>query len=537
MAIDYEALLNNPRLQKILGPHQLTEARKDEDFLPNLICERAEPVLSLDWDGGAPGCSGAVWIQRWRGFYFIKSSDYEPEGPFDSVDEALGHDAFSTTTYRPELNSETLPLKTLLEVGMGLINEEGDEIWINRERYVLTGGELVAGDTSESTDNGTNCHDPMRHQLLPPQSATSAPITERPAPTITSIEQKQLVDSGSMDGFFLATNDVCRGLMTLGTDPEEFASVRLLFPFVRNGLVMNINPPEEGADRWLEIGCFAGHDLGLKRPDLIDQVLPRSARAEAERQLMWVVDAARENPTGRLIQDFHALQRRFVQIHDTSKQAELFVRFLLQVWRIGFLAANEPSDAIPELRERFARNWLTPQHYLTVTAWLRSCWRSLGRSVAENMEHPLLKVAREYYVGKPTEEVVLGEFFAEHLATNLLPERESDCSPGGLLDWVRAGLAFGKRFLRERPDMVRRAFDDLGAEESARLVKMIQGTVKQARGVDAARLLGPIIAYTHDYLRAAHPAGPARAAELVIFAADYAVWVPWAMGAAKLAAR
>jgi len=104
----------------------------------------AHNVLSLGWDGGFPGMSGAAWVSELEGVFFVTSSDYEAEGPFDTLDEALTCECFGTVTESPELDSETLPLEQLLEIAHGVVDWENEgDIWINSRRFVTQGEELV----------------------------------------------------------------------------------------------------------------------------------------------------------------------------------------------------------------------------------------------------------------------------------------------------------------------------------------------------------------------------------------------------------
>lgn len=148
MAIDYEAFRETLLSRNKITAERHAEYLEDEDALPNDISE-GKNVLSLGWDGNAPGCSGAIWVKEWMGFYFCSSSDYDDEGPFQSLDEALEMEWFSTDTSNPELDSDVLPLEQLLGIGRGLVSEEMNEIYINGSLYHLEGGELVKSKTEE----------------------------------------------------------------------------------------------------------------------------------------------------------------------------------------------------------------------------------------------------------------------------------------------------------------------------------------------------------------------------------------------------
>ena len=120
-----------------------TEALLDrvEEFIQN----EGKEVLSLGWDGGAPGMAGAMWVTEWHGLYFVFSSDIEEEGPFEFLDEALGCECFSVVTAQPELSSKVLKLKQLKDVALGLM-KEGDTVWMNSKRFLRRGDKLVKVD-------------------------------------------------------------------------------------------------------------------------------------------------------------------------------------------------------------------------------------------------------------------------------------------------------------------------------------------------------------------------------------------------------
>ena len=141
--IDYDAVLKHPKVRKALGRRGLAKAAKDEDYLPNLILDEAEDVLTLAWDGDFPGNSGANYLTRWHGLYFLRSSDLDPAGPFASLDQALDLECFAVPTANPQLWSKVLPLRRLLSVAQGLLGEEGESVVVNDRPYVLRGGKLV----------------------------------------------------------------------------------------------------------------------------------------------------------------------------------------------------------------------------------------------------------------------------------------------------------------------------------------------------------------------------------------------------------
>ncbi len=145
MATDYAAVFTRIERRGLLDAERIADLRRDEDLLPDLIADEAKLVLTLEWDGDFPGSSGANYLSEWNGLYFFSSSDYDDEGPFDTVKEALEElEYFNLAcTPKPELSSEILSLDRLLEIGRDLVNDEGDEVYINDTLFVLAHGQLV----------------------------------------------------------------------------------------------------------------------------------------------------------------------------------------------------------------------------------------------------------------------------------------------------------------------------------------------------------------------------------------------------------
>jgi hypothetical protein len=117
------------------------------DAVIDIVHEQGNSVFCLGWDGNYPGGSGANYITEWNGLYFITSSDYDPEGPFDSLEEALESDCFGGPTSQPELWSTVLSESELKQIALRYVSEEGDEVCINDERFVLRNGALLATET------------------------------------------------------------------------------------------------------------------------------------------------------------------------------------------------------------------------------------------------------------------------------------------------------------------------------------------------------------------------------------------------------
>ena len=142
MEFSYETLMEHPTFRERVGPELLARYADDEMLLEEDFERSRKPLLGLEWDGGLCG-GGGLWVSEWLGLFFMSSSDFDSEGPFESLDELMELDWFHVVVYRPSLTSTSIPLSELLSIARNLVGEEGDEILINRARYILKNEELV----------------------------------------------------------------------------------------------------------------------------------------------------------------------------------------------------------------------------------------------------------------------------------------------------------------------------------------------------------------------------------------------------------
>lgn len=145
MIFSFEALMEHPTFCERVGPELLARYAEDEMLLEEDFDRSQKPVLSLEWDGGLCG-GGGMWVTEWLGLFFMSSSDFDSEGPFETLEALLELDWFHVAAYRPSLTSKSLPLSKLLAIARDLVDEEGDGILINGARYVLTNEKLVPSD-------------------------------------------------------------------------------------------------------------------------------------------------------------------------------------------------------------------------------------------------------------------------------------------------------------------------------------------------------------------------------------------------------
>jgi hypothetical protein len=125
-----------------------SEKARDSLFLTwynDVLQEEAKEVLTLGWFGDGPANSGTHQVVEWNEMYFFLGDDgHVEEGPCNSLDEVLAlPELHRPMAFQPELDSSVVPLDRLVSIARDLITSEGDEVRINKKRFVLLGGELV----------------------------------------------------------------------------------------------------------------------------------------------------------------------------------------------------------------------------------------------------------------------------------------------------------------------------------------------------------------------------------------------------------
>ncbi len=118
-------------------------ARHARASIEGVFGAHGKEVLCLAWDGLIPGSGGAVWVTRYADLYLVTSSDYEPQGPFVTLGDALLCDMFMVTTSNPELSSTVLTTKDLVSIAAGVVDwENAGTIWINETEFSVDGTAL-----------------------------------------------------------------------------------------------------------------------------------------------------------------------------------------------------------------------------------------------------------------------------------------------------------------------------------------------------------------------------------------------------------
>lgn len=118
----------------------------------------ATTVLTLEWDSGTPlGGSGCSQVLALAGVHVCVSTDWDAEGPYDSVDDAVwSYESFSLPTSSADFSSRTLSTEALaaLVASLDLEIEDLDGFTINGQPATRTkDGKVVTGEAAVAAAN------------------------------------------------------------------------------------------------------------------------------------------------------------------------------------------------------------------------------------------------------------------------------------------------------------------------------------------------------------------------------------------------
>ena len=329
-------------------------------------------------------------------------------------------------------------------------------------------------------------------------------------------------------------NGLCRGFLEAGASATEFEGVKLLFPFVREAVLMQVPREQKYLDDWMYFAFFSGYDLGLHRPDLLPDVLPdHELRQCRSRLLLLQRYSGTERANGR------SLHRAFVRLIEEKwpkippeELNAVFAETALKTLRAGFGAATiaqlEPElcdfygDLPTDVRPKFQG--------ILWQSWIGAATDSVGLTVMERLEHPVLRLARRLYPAQPTECASVQGFVREHLREcGAKSERDCPASDAELIDWIAAGISFGQRVQREHPEIVRRIFTESEGQRLEDGLSVAQEVVAEAGGIDAVLLLPALKHWQKGVYDEAEPRFYGEAVQRVALFADFAMWIPWGL--------
>lgn len=99
-------------------------------------------------------------------------------------------------------------------------------------------------------------------------------------------EQQLARRHNTFSPYLCLENGLCRAFLEEGASAIEFEGVKLLFPFVREAVLLQVPGEQRHLADWMYFAFLAGHELGFYRPDLLPDVLPGPQLAECRRRLL-----------------------------------------------------------------------------------------------------------------------------------------------------------------------------------------------------------------------------------------------------------
>ena len=115
------------------------------EIAADCIHRKGKVVFKLEWDGMAPGASGSSCVVRWEGWYFMLSSDFEDEGPFETFENAMGCETFHfggtpspVITCTPKLADSPVVRCAAID----LAGQEGKIVILNEKLFIRKGAVL-----------------------------------------------------------------------------------------------------------------------------------------------------------------------------------------------------------------------------------------------------------------------------------------------------------------------------------------------------------------------------------------------------------
>jgi hypothetical protein len=91
-------------------------------------------------------------------------------------------------------------------------------------------------------------------------------------------------------------------------------------------------------------------------------------------------------------------------------------------------------------------------------------------------------------------------------------------------------MSYSQRVQREQPEIVRRILAEQDGERLEISLSVVQDVVAEAGGVDPVCLLRALKRWQTGGTKPDEPRWYGRSLERVVLFADFAIWIPWALG-------
>jgi hypothetical protein len=98
-----------------------------------------------------------------------------------------------------------------------------------------------------------------------------------------------------------------------------------------------------------------------------------------------------------------------------------------------------------------------------------------------------------------------------------------------LLDWIAAALDYGRRLQVEQSEVVESILEEAPGESVGNCTRLVRRVVREAGGTEPLQLLGPMKAWQKRVYEWCEPGFYGQQLAQIVYFADFAIWIPWAM--------
>ena len=351
--------------------------------------------------------------------------------------------------------------------------------------------------------------------------------------TYQTAEQGEMLATGSLKPFWRLHDPMCAGFLQLGCDPTHFLAVKAFFPFIREASVLHLPRTFDLMPSWLGLAFHAGFSFGANLPAETENIFEENGveRSEALRRLDLLRRKFGGHPATPI--NLHEVFQMICEEQWRRTPREQFLRVLttasFNVFKAGLAAATiaQADPLLAEFVEPITLPLAAPSMALDWKVLMLSPRQAHGVPTWQILGHPLIRLARTYYWDTPRERDLIMPFFFERMIA-LGPLSENRCLVGDaqVVDWVRAGLEYGRQIKEQCPELLTEVLAEQG-EDGLRTVRSAVERVLKKWGPEPPRLTGGIFEH-HVKLRGWH--GLTYYGELLdrlVTSADFAIWVSW----------
>jgi hypothetical protein len=304
-----------------------------------------------------------------------------------------------------------------------------------------------------------------------------------------------------------------------------------IFPFIRLGAVFRVPLSNDWLGSWLGAAFYAGFFYGNRFPEKAEELAERALGGRDVNRLPALAHALDGQPATveNVGAVFNVLGEHWEpQSGETVHQHWINSALICAV--TGFTAATTAKfdPRLVDFVEQLSLPIGLSKTSLVFRVLARSIANAEGKVVTELLHHPLLALAEVQYPITPIEKRTILPFFHRQLAAfGVQSENECPVEDNYLVNWVSAALDYGQSLLTHQPRMVKQVFGEFTPERLRTLKTMASRIRDAAGGLNASRLVAPLLEWHGATFNWNKPAFHGRALTRVINLADFAIWLPW----------